>query len=74
MRDKQPHPPALPPLTSCYQTSTGEARQPIYNAYLNFRFPNRLEVFEIKDLVIFYEFHNSKSHDTRECITLKDEN
>jgi hypothetical protein len=39
----------------------------------NLRFPNRLKVFKIKDPARFCEFHNSKDHDTRDCIALKDE-
>jgi hypothetical protein len=39
----------------------------------NLRFPSLLEVFEIKDPTRFCEFHNSKGHDTRDCIALKDE-
>jgi hypothetical protein len=39
----------------------------------NLRPPERLEVFKIKDPARFYEFHNNKGHDTRDCIALKDE-
>jgi hypothetical protein len=37
------------------------------------RFLSWLEVFEIKDPAKFYEYHNSKGHDTRICIAVKDE-
>jgi hypothetical protein len=39
----------------------------------NLRFSDMLEVFEIKDPVRFCEFHNSKDHDIRYYIALKDE-
>jgi hypothetical protein len=66
-----------PPLK--YQTITRESRQPVYNILReihsdpNLRLPKRLEVFEIKDPTWFCESHNSKGHDTRDCIALKDE-
>jgi hypothetical protein len=39
----------------------------------NLRFPCQLEVFEIKDPTRYCEFHNSKGHDTRDYVALKDE-